>query len=255
MADEDKNSKKLSKFEIFISLATLVLSLGTLLIGWQTYHLSASSTATDVELKRLAQEIQNQQFRFDRIRDIYDRIQKYLTSNQGELEGRAIIALVRSMPESENRFEFLSILSANVRNKPIATEAAEIYTKSKQLEVGGESSFIGELKLQFLNDGRSARLVEDFGFIDSKGERWVAPSGTITDGANIPVAFRSILGSQFDRKLVKAAVIHDHYINTREKSVEATNNMFYEALLASGTNEITAKTLYAALQSFGPQWQ
>ncbi len=66
MAEDDKKSKKLSKFEIFISITTLILKLETLFIGWKKYQLSASSTAADAELTRLAWKIQSQQFSFDR---------------------------------------------------------------------------------------------------------------------------------------------------------------------------------------------
>lgn len=255
MGEAEDQPKRLTKFQKFQAMATIILAVCTTGIAWKTYTLNSASTANEARLKELAADIESQRLSFDRTRDAYDRIQNYLASDQDERQGRALVAFVRTLPEAKFRYEFLSILSANAENQEVAVEASESYARSNLPVLdNGKSAFVGNLVLEFLNDGRVATLGEEFGFVDSNGVQWTAPEGATTDGASIPVAFRSILGSPFDEKLVKAAVIHDYYIESRERTWEATHAMFYEALIASGVSEVAAKMFYAALYTSGPRW-
>lgn len=69
--------------------------------------------------------------------------------------------------------------------------------------------FSGEPILQPTGDGRNMRLIEDFSYTDANGAMWTAPKGTLTDGASIPTALWSIIGSPFTGKYLNAAIIHD----------------------------------------------
>lgn len=105
---------------------------------------------------------------------------------------------------------------------------------------------------------------EDLVFVDSAGRVWTAPNGTHTDGATVPRLALSISDGRFDRKVIKAALIHDAYCQSfnRERCPEqyqqqpwqAVHRMFYEACLAGGYSGNTAKVLYAAVWLGGPRW-
>lgn len=116
---------------------------------------------------------------------------------------------------------------------------------------GGE--FTGEVVATLLPDGRNLRLVEDFGYIDPAGEKWHVPSGTKTDGASVPQAFW-IAFPPFTGKYRQAAVVHDRYCQTKERSWRATHKVFYDAMKTAGVDETTAKLLYGAVYYMGPRW-
>ena len=47
----------------------------------------------------------------------------------------------------------------------------------------------GEVRVEWLRhagEDRSMKLLEEFAFVDDRGVRWVAPAGSIIDGASIP---------------------------------------------------------------------
>lgn len=106
-------------------------------------------------------------------------------------------------------------------------------------------------------------LQHDFSFFDSAGKEWKAPKGTRTDGASIPKTFLSLFGDRYSQKYVDAAVVHDAYcqdVNVTGTSYQtetwkSVHTMFYEGLLASGADNLTAKSMFAAVYLFGPRWK
>ena len=110
-----------------------------------------------------------------------------------------------------------------------------------------------DLILKVLDDGRNKEVVKAFGFRDSKGFKWDVPAGSRTDGASIPRALW-IFGSPFTGKYLKAAVIHDHFYETKYRSWVRTHDVFYEAMLASGVPKWKAKTMWAMVYRFGSRW-
>jgi hypothetical protein len=114
-------------------------------------------------------------------------------------------------------------------------------------------SFIGELVAKLLEDGRNLQLAQPFGYVDSNGQQWDVPAGTKTDGASIPRAFW-ITHPPFTGKYRAAAVIHDHYCRTQSRSWRETHNVFYDAMLAGGVDDRTAKVMWGAVYRFGPRW-
>jgi len=244
----------LTKFEKWQGVITIVLSLSTGLIAWKTYDLNERTTLGSQEIQRLSAQINEERLEFDIVRDIYDRTTRYLASEQNEKQGIALVALITSIPESLTRSQLLSVISANSTSVNVATVAAEKYTRvSPSLNSTNSSEFIGEFVLE-LSDSNIATLKQDFGFRDSSGTVWMAPAGTQTEGASIPVAFQGIIGSNFDRQFLKAVVIHDYYSSTRERSYQSTHKMLFEALLVAGVSELKAKIFYAAVQTSGPRW-
>ena len=135
--------------------------------------------------------------------------------------------------------------------------ATESYAQPIQYDLwskAGQGHYVGELILQPLPDGRHMRLLKPFGFVDSNGRAWPVPKGTIVDGASIPRAFWSIVGGPFEGKYRNASVIHDYYCDVRTRTWEATDRVFYDAMISSGVDDREAKILYSAVVVGGPRW-
>jgi uncharacterized protein YgiM (DUF1202 family) len=114
--------------------------------------------------------------------------------------------------------------------------------------------FFGDLVLKPLADGVTMEVGAPFGFIDGKGRRWEVEAGDKTDGASIPRALWSIVGSPFTGRYLRAAVIHDRYCDNKHRSWMDTHEIFYEAMLASGVAQKQALLMWAAVYRFGPRW-
>jgi hypothetical protein len=118
----------------------------------------------------------------------------------------------------------------------------------------GGAGYIGKLILTPLEDGVHMELVDKFGFRDKTGLDWMVPEGTRVDGASIPQALWSIVGSPFTGKYRDASVIHDFYCDTRLRPWADVHRVFYEAMIVSGVSEVRAKVMYAAVYFAGPRW-
>ncbi len=99
-------------------------------------------------------------------------------------------------------------------------------------------------------------------FIDARGQRWVAPELTLTDGASIPTVFVPMIGFPTSPEFLNAAAMHDAYCgignekgqNYHSISWQRTHRMFYDALRVGGTSAIKAKIMFAAVYLGGPRW-
>ena len=130
----------------------------------------------------------------------------------------------------------------------------------------GNSPFKGTVKVEFLNPDkpndyfRDMKLIEPFGFIDSAGMNWDVPAGSVTNGASVPPGTWNVVGGPYDGIYREAAVLHDYYVEIgllgkSTRSVKDTNRMFFEAMRARGVSVDLAKTMYLAVQLFGPTWE
>ena len=97
-------------------------------------------------------------------------------------------------------------------------------------------------------------LLDDLKFVDPAQDLWIAPKGSIVDGASIPQPFWSIIGGPFEGLYRDASVIHDVACDERKKHWWAVHEVFYFGMRARGVNAIQAKVMYAAVYHFGPRW-
>jgi hypothetical protein len=117
--------------------------------------------------------------------------------------------------------------------------------------------FEGPVRVEFGQDGRTMRLLEDVVYVDPAGIPWKARKGYSTDGASIPRAFWTVVGGPFEGNYRNAAVIHDQFCSDPDHGLrtwQEVHRMFYFALRASGVAEVTSKVLYAAVFLGGPRW-
>jgi hypothetical protein len=116
--------------------------------------------------------------------------------------------------------------------------------------------FVGNVETRWLDDGRQMELLSDFEYIDPRGKHWLAPKGSIIDGASIPQFFWSseYVGGPYEGKYRKASAIHDVACAQRNEPWEAVHKVFEEAMLASGEDKTRVLLMAAAVYHFGPRW-
>lgn len=114
--------------------------------------------------------------------------------------------------------------------------------------------YVGTVQAEWLPDGRGMRLIAPLTFVDPLGSNWLAPSGSVVDGASIPRFAWSITGGPFEGKYRDASVIHDVACAEKKRPWPKVHQVFYDAMVASGVDGTAAKVMYAAVFHFGPRW-
>jgi len=115
----------------------------------------------------------------------------------------------------------------------------------------------------FLRSETFYPTAKDLRFVDSKKQAWVAPKGTLTDGASIPPLFVPLVGAPRSQEFVNAAAIHDAYCGAGNNKLaqyhsdtwQNVHRMFYDALRVGGTPPAKAKIMFAAVYLGGPRWK
>lgn len=104
-------------------------------------------------------------------------------------------------------------------------------------------------------DGRSMTLLREVRYTDPKGAVWVAPAGSVVDGASIPRSLWTFMGGPFEGKYRNASVLHDVAYDHQNRPPQDCDRMFYNAMRCSGVGPVEAKTMYYALLRFGRHWK
>ena len=116
--------------------------------------------------------------------------------------------------------------------------------------------FEGEVNTKWEDDGRCMTLLNAYSYFDgAKPElEWGAWTGMGTDGATIPEWAWSLIGGPFEGKYRNAAVVHDAACLLKNRTWEASADMFYDAMRTAGVGWTKAHLMYAAVAWFGPKW-
>jgi hypothetical protein len=125
--------------------------------------------------------------------------------------------------------------------------------------------FSGQPLTRWLTEDKPDRkmaLEEAFMFTDPEGKAWDVPSGFPIDGASIPKALWSLIGSPYTGDYRRASIVHDKACNDAKKDCDArraADRMFYHACRAGGCSTDESKTLYlgvriGALKDQVPLW-
>jgi len=115
--------------------------------------------------------------------------------------------------------------------------------------------FTGRVAAEWLADGRDMLLLEDYAFTDSANVTWMAITGHRINGASIPQALWTIVGSPYTGKYRNASVVHDQACDDKTAGWKAVHKMFYEACVIGGVDHAKAKLMYAAVYIWGPRWR
>jgi hypothetical protein len=246
----------------------IIISVCTCLISWQTFQLSARQGETTSQLKVIEQQLAENKFSFERVRDVYDRTEKYLSSQDQNLaRGRVLVALIGSLPESSTRASLLTVVAETTTSDTIAATAATqrlaISTPTiklppptaEPLTNPGQAHFTGNLSLRINEDRYTAVTISDITFTDSRAVEWKVPAGTVVSGSSVPRPFWSIIGPPLSSNYTIAVVLHEYYATKSSQPFEKVNQMFYEAMLTLGVKRETALVMYTAVTQFGPRWK
>jgi Protein of unknown function (DUF1353) len=113
----------------------------------------------------------------------------------------------------------------------------------------------GEPVTKWNPDGRTMTLLTELRYTDPKGNVWVAPIGSLVDGASIPRYLWSFMGGPFEGKYRNASVLHDVSYGDKKRPWQDCDRMFYYAMRCSGVSAVEAKTMFYALYRFGHHWK
>jgi len=98
-------------------------------------------------------------------------------------------------------------------------------------------------------------LLSELRYTDPAGGIWIAPPGSVVDGASIPRSLWSLMGGPFEGKYRNASVLHDVSYDEHNRPWQDCDRMFYNAMRCSGVGAAEAKTMYYALYKFGHHWK
>jgi hypothetical protein len=115
--------------------------------------------------------------------------------------------------------------------------------------------YSGQVEARWENDGRHMTLLSELRYTDPEGVLWIAPAGSVVDGASIPRVLWSLMGGPFDGKYRNASVLHDVAYDEKTRPWKLCDRMFYNAMRCSGVGATEAKTMYYALYRHGRHWK
>jgi hypothetical protein len=98
---------------------------------------------------------------------------------------------------------------------------------------------------------RRMQLLREFTYTDPDGRTWTAPNEMKTDGASIPPALWSFVGSPFTGPYRRAAIVHDAACDDDggdDVKRATADKMFYFACLCGGCSDKQAELLYAGVR-------
>src|SRR6266436_4276241 len=149
-------------------------------------------------------------------------------------------------------FAFMAALAAYAAEQEPAEVAEAEESPSVESKWG---YFDGEPVTKWNPDGRTMTLLTELRYIDPKGNAWVAPIGSVVDGASIPRYLWSVMGGPFEGRYRNASVLHDVAYGDKKRPWQDCDRMFYYAMRCSGVSATEAKTMFYALYRFGHHWK
>jgi Protein of unknown function (DUF1353) len=119
----------------------------------------------------------------------------------------------------------------------------------------GRGYYNGDPVTKWNPDGRTMTVLSELRYTDPQGVVWVAPIGSVVDGASIPRYLWSIMGGPFEGQYRNASVLHDVAYGEKKRPWRDCDRMFYYAMRCSGVNIVEAKTMYYAVYKFAHHWK
>ncbi|MGQ0442274.1 MAG: DUF1353 domain-containing protein [Methylophilaceae bacterium] len=114
------------------------------------------------------------------------------------------------------------------------------------------TKFSGNPKTEWIADkkdmDRDMKLIGGFSYTHDKCE-WKAPNGSIINGASIPRALWSLIGSPYTDDYRMASIVHDVACEADSTvSRKDADKMFYQACRDGGCGYIQARVLYIGVR-------
>ena len=136
-----------------------------------------------------------------------------------------------------------------------ASDKTPAWVRFAQKQPNKWGHYSGYVEARWENDGRTMTLLSELRYTDPQGQIWIAPAGSVVDGASIPRSLWSLMGGPFEGKYRNASVLHDVAYDQHNRPWQDCDRMFYNAMRCSGVSAVEAKTMYYALYKFGRHWK
>lgn len=98
---------------------------------------------------------------------------------------------------------------------------------------------------------RKMQLTEEFSFLDPDGKPWVVPPDFKVDGATIPRALWTLVGSPYTGNYRRGSIVHDKACEDAGRNAaerRAADRMFFHACMAGGCDAEQATVLYLGVR-------
>jgi hypothetical protein len=130
----------------------------------------------------------------------------------------------------------------------------------------GHGTFSGEPETTWLTQegtpDRLMKMLQPFSFTDPSSKVWRAPTGSLIDGASIPRALWTVVGSPYTGDYRRASIVHDVACDDAggdPKKRRAADRMFFHACRAGGCSIWESTILYLGVRVGGaaadvPPW-
>lgn len=119
----------------------------------------------------------------------------------------------------------------------------------------GHGKFSGDPESIWLTEegtqDRSMRVIRELAFQDQDAKNWLAPAGSIVDGASIPRALWTVVGSPYTGDYRRASVVHDVAsveAGGDKKKRRAADRMFFHACRTGGCSIWQSIVLYLGVR-------
>lgn len=113
-------------------------------------------------------------------------------------------------------------------------------------------TFSGNPKTEWITSpavpDRDMALLEDFSYTDPSGKTWLAPRGSVVNGASIPRPLWAAVGSPYTDDYRRASIVHDVACADPAAFRKDADVMFYYACQAGGCPPLQAQLLYAGVR-------
>ena len=115
--------------------------------------------------------------------------------------------------------------------------------------------FNGDPVVRLLRNGRDMELMQMFQYADPAGVVWMAPRGSVVNGASVPRVLWRIVGSPFVGRYRNASILHDVYCVTQVMPSPQVHRMWYWAMRAGGVGRVRAFVMWLGVRLFGPRFR
>src|SRR5437899_7943597 len=135
-------------------------------------------------------------------------------------------------------FGFLVVIATLIG---CASDKKPVWIRFAEKQPNKWGHYSGYVEARWENDGRTMTLLSELRYSDPEGVVWIAPAGSVVDGASIPRSLWSLMGGPFEGKYRNASVLHDVAYDQKDRHHEVSERIFYLAMRCTGDSTAEAR--------------
>jgi hypothetical protein len=105
--------------------------------------------------------------------------------------------------------------------------------------------------VELLPDGVNVAVVEAFTYVASSGIHYTVPVGQLSDGASIPRALWSVIGSPLTGRYRNIALVHDYLYRMQITSKDEADDVLLDGMRLGGCTETEYLAIYEGVHAGG----